>query len=421
VHHSPSSRPGNDMPIHIPEACALPINPNDYESEAENGAGINSRSGLSAGAAKRKSKNSHFYCNRWPFSDVTGTLWHSINAPSHSRHDTAPDCPGSIQSTQRTACRTPDRLACLAAEVDVEDGDIAPRLKPERFCYRRCQSHDLVTGRSKRFACTPSRLSVPTSRATRVTSEANERSCSTIVLIVSFSCSISPRTSTVISLERSPLATAVVMSAIGRPINRRHVQRLMGLMGIAALGPRPRTSKPAPGHRIFPYLLRGMTIDRPNQVWAADITYIPLGRGFLYLVAIMDWASRAVLSWRLSNTMDMSFCVATLEEALLRSGKPQIFNIDQGSQFTSTAFDGPASKSRWMAVAAGWTTSSSSGCGAASSTRMFISRAMPMVASCTKGLRIGSPYTTTAVLTRRSAIAPRWRSGATAPPQGLWI
>jgi putative transposase len=111
-------------------------------------------------------------------------------------------------------------------------------------------------------------------------------------------------------------------------------------MGIAALGPKPRTSRPAPGHRIFPYLLRNMAIDRPNQVWAADITYIPIGRGFLYLVAIMDWASRTVLAWRLSNTMDVSFCVAALEEALARFGKPEIFNTDQGSQFTSLAFTG---------------------------------------------------------------------------------
>lgn len=111
-------------------------------------------------------------------------------------------------------------------------------------------------------------------------------------------------------------------------------------MGIAALGPKPRTTKPAPGHKVYPYLLRGMTIDRPNQVWAADITYIPIGRGFLYLVAIMDWASRAVLAWRLSNTMDSSFCVEALEEALARFGTPEIFNTDQGSQFTSTAFTG---------------------------------------------------------------------------------
>jgi putative transposase len=111
-------------------------------------------------------------------------------------------------------------------------------------------------------------------------------------------------------------------------------------MGIAALGPKPRTSKPAPGHRIYPYLLRNVVIDRPNQAWAADITYIPIGRGFLYLVAIMDWASRAVLAWRLSNTMDASFCISALEEALTRFGQPEIFNTDQGSQFTSLAFTG---------------------------------------------------------------------------------
>ena len=104
--------------------------------------------------------------------------------------------------------------------------------------------------------------------------------------------------------------------------------------------PRPRTSKPAHGHKIYPYLLRNLTIERANHVWAADITYIPIGRGFLYLVAIIDWASRAVLGWRLSNTMDVSFCLAALEEALAKFGKPEIFNTDQGSQFTSAAFTG---------------------------------------------------------------------------------
>jgi len=142
------------------------------------------------------------------------------------------------------------------------------------------------------------------------------------------------------------------------PVNRKRMQRLMRRMGIAALGPKPRTTKPQPGHKIFPYLLRGMTIDKPNQVWAADITYIPIGRGFLYLVAIMDWASRAVLSWRLSNTMDVLFCVSALEEALSRFGKPDIFNTDQGSQFTSAEFTGALIKAgikismdgrgRWM-------------------------------------------------------------------------
>ena len=131
-----------------------------------------------------------------------------------------------------------------------------------------------------------------------------------------------------------------LLRAEGLAVNRKRIRRLMREMGIAALGPRPRTTKPALGHKIYPYLLRGLAIERPNQVWCADITYIPIGRGFLYLVAIMDWASRAVLSWRLSNTMDGSFCVSALEEALARFGKPDIFNTDQGSQFTAAAFTG---------------------------------------------------------------------------------
>ena len=133
---------------------------------------------------------------------------------------------------------------------------------------------------------------------------------------------------------------AEMLRAEGWPVNRKRMQRLMRRMGIAALGPKPRTTKPAPGHKVFPYLLRNLAIDRPNQVWAADITYVPIGRGFLYLVAVIDWASRAVLAWRLSNTMDVSFCVSALEEALARFGKPEIFNTDQGSQFTSAAFIG---------------------------------------------------------------------------------
>jgi putative transposase len=131
-----------------------------------------------------------------------------------------------------------------------------------------------------------------------------------------------------------------MLRAEGEAINRKRVQRLMRRMGIAALGPKPRTTKPAPGHTIFPYLLRDMTIEQPNQVWAADITYLPVGHGFLYLVAVMDWSSRAVLAWRLSNTMDVSFCVSALEEALTRFGAPEIFNTDQGRQFTSAAFTG---------------------------------------------------------------------------------
>ena len=133
---------------------------------------------------------------------------------------------------------------------------------------------------------------------------------------------------------------AVMLRQQGLAVNRKRIKRLMRVMGLVALGPKPRTSKPTPGHRIFPYLLKGMTIDTPNQVWAADITYIPIGRGFLYLVAVMDWATRAVLAWRLSNSMETSFCLEALEEALAHHGKPEIFNTDQGSQFTSAAFTG---------------------------------------------------------------------------------
>lgn len=127
-----------------------------------------------------------------------------------------------------------------------------------------------------------------------------------------------------------------MLKAEGPQVNRKRVQRLMRKMGIAALGPRPNTTRPAPGHKVYP--LRNMTINRPNQV--ADITYLPIGRDFLHLVAIIDWASHAVLAWRLSNTMDVSFCVAALEEALAKYGAPEIFRHRPGSQFTSAAFTG---------------------------------------------------------------------------------
>ena len=123
-------------------------------------------------------------------------------------------------------------------------------------------------------------------------------------------------------------------------VGRHRVRRLMHLMGLEAIYQAPKTSTPHPAHRIYPYLLKGMVIDRPNQVWCADITYIPVQRGFLYLVAIMDWATRHVLAWRLSNTMDVRFCLEALNEALARYGKPEIFNTDQGSQFTSFDFTG---------------------------------------------------------------------------------
>jgi putative transposase len=121
-------------------------------------------------------------------------------------------------------------------------------------------------------------------------------------------------------------------------IGRHRVRRLMLKMGLAPIYQRPKTSEPHPQHKVYPYLLRHLLIDRPNQVWCADVSYIPMRRGFLYLVAIMDWFSRRVLAWRLSNTMDADFCVTALQEAIARFGKPEIFNTDQGSQFTSFAF-----------------------------------------------------------------------------------
>jgi putative transposase len=124
----------------------------------------------------------------------------------------------------------------------------------------------------------------------------------------------------------------------GVVINRKRVQRLMRLMGLESVAPKPNTSKPAPEHPVYPYLLRGLSISRPNQVWATDITYIPMAHGFAYLVAIIDWYSRRVLAWRLSNTLDTIFCIEALEEALEHFGTPEIFNTDQGSQFTSSDF-----------------------------------------------------------------------------------
>src|SRR5271168_3081048 len=133
---------------------------------------------------------------------------------------------------------------------------------------------------------------------------------------------------------------AAWLATQGHVVNRKRVQRLMRLLGLVAIYQRPNTSKPAAAHKIFPYLLGGLTIERANQVWCSDITYIPMAKGFLYLVVIMDWASRAVLTWRLSNTLGADFCVEALEEALSRYGRPEIFNTDQGSQFTSDDFTG---------------------------------------------------------------------------------
>jgi putative transposase len=129
-----------------------------------------------------------------------------------------------------------------------------------------------------------------------------------------------------------------LLAAEGSKVGRRHVKTLMERMGIEAIYCRPRTSKPASGHKIFPYLLRGLTIDRANQVWASDITYIRMERGFVYLAAVMDWFARRILTWRLSITLGVDFCVDAVDEALRLYGSPEIFNTDQGSQFTSDAF-----------------------------------------------------------------------------------
>jgi len=130
------------------------------------------------------------------------------------------------------------------------------------------------------------------------------------------------------------------LRSLGHVVNRKRVRRLMRLMGLEAIYQRPRTSDPHPENKVYPYLLRDMTIDRPDQVWCVDITYIPMRKGFLYLVAIMDWVSRRVLAWKLSNTMDTDFCIEALDEAMARFGRPEIFNSDQGSQFTSPRFTG---------------------------------------------------------------------------------
>jgi putative transposase len=132
----------------------------------------------------------------------------------------------------------------------------------------------------------------------------------------------------------------VYLCGTGHQVNRKRIQRLMGILGLAGMAPGPNTSRPSPQHVVYPYLLRGVAVIRPNQVWSTDITYICLARGFVYLVAVIDWYSRKVLSWRLSNTLDSGFCVDCLEQALQTYGIPEIFNTDQGCQFTSEAFTG---------------------------------------------------------------------------------
>jgi putative transposase len=174
-------------------------------------------------------------------------------------------------------------------------------------------------------------LSVSRASVYRRPAEINEEDCAIIALI-----------------DRQYLARpyygsrrmAAWLATQGHVVNRKRVRRLMRLAGLAAIYQRPNTSKPAPAHKIYPYLLGGISIERVNQVWCADVTFIPMAKGFLYLVVIMDWVSRAVLAWRLSNTLGAEFCVEALEEALARHGQPAIFNTDQGSQFTSDDFTG---------------------------------------------------------------------------------
>ena len=190
-------------------------------------------------------------------------------------------------------------------------------------------------------------------------------------------------------------------------VSRKRVRRLMRRLGLQAIFQRPRTSQPHPEHRIYPYLLRDLAIMRPNQVWCSDVTYIPLARGFLYLVAVMDWASRKVLAWRLSNTLDSSFCVEAWHEALDRYGSPEIFNTDQGSQFTSLAFtDGLTGRWDphliWTARAAGWITSSSSGCGVRSNMSRSIWLSTPPPQMPGRASAGGSISTTSGGRTRRS-------------------
>ena len=132
----------------------------------------------------------------------------------------------------------------------------------------------------------------------------------------------------------------VYLGRCGHCVNRKRVQRLMRALGLAGMAPGPATSRAHPQHKVYPYLLRGVAVVKPNQVWSTDITYIRLARGFAYLVAVIDWYSRRVLSWRISNSMEAVFCVDCLEEALRVHGKPEVFNTDQGSQFTSEAFTG---------------------------------------------------------------------------------
>lgn len=167
----------------------------------------------------------------------------------------------------------------------------------------------------------------------------------------------------------------------GFKVGRLHVATLMKRMGIEALYRRPNTSKPAPGHKIYPYLLRKLPITRPNQVWAMDITYIPMARGFIYLAAVLDWFTRRVLAWRVSITLEADFCIEAVEEALARHGTPEIFNTDRAASSprpsSSRCWPPARSRSAWTARAPGATMSSSSACGGPSNTKTSTCGPMP--------------------------------------------
>jgi putative transposase len=194
----------------------------------------------------------------------------------------------------------------------------------------------------------------------------------------------------------------------GYQVNRKRVQRLMKVLGLAGMLPGPHTSNPHPTHKVYPYLLRGVVITQPDQVWSADITYIRLAHGFAYLVAIMDWYSRRVLSWRLSNTLDSGFCIDCLEEALCTYGAPEIFNTDQGAQFTSTAFTKVLTDAKIAISMDGRGRAldifSSSGCGVASNMRIFTLRGTSSLPSCTVASERISPIITMSAPIRRWAI-----------------
>jgi putative transposase len=211
----------------------------------------------------------------------------------------------------------------------------------------------------------------------------------------------------------------------GHDVGRRHVVTLMRRMGIEVIYRRPRTSIPAREAAIRPYLLGNLAINRPNQVWASDITYLPMAHGFLYLVAILDVASRKVLAFRLSNTLTADFCVEALEEAMAKFGAPEIFNTDQGSQFTSDEWikvlDDAGVASAWTARVAGSTTCSSSGCGAASSTKRFICTVTRTARKHALRSRSTSAFTTHAVLIKPSSTERRTRcTSKHSRPQRPW-